>query len=252
VRTATSRLVGSFPFSFSLSLSLSLVPKRKLGVPRRNLKKVVRLPALSLRPSLNPCTRSTSERERRDARRGASPRVAAARLGVFRRSTLRVDWRARRKSRGVYRSRSRTRPEREKERERESLERTCCARTSTSLQCEPLHAELRPSNTFRRNCDFSQLWTRAGARGSDAAYMNMYIFMCVSAIRDAKRRIQEGACTARNFVSIDCSSIEHVDIHAHVRIVRVIVRYFETRRVVRIQKQESEMLQTLSGTKQEE
>lgn len=66
-----------------------------------------------------------------------------------------------------YRSRSRTRPERERqERERESLERTCCARTSTSLQ-RTSPGRLRPSNTFRRNRDFSQLWTRAGGRDRD-------------------------------------------------------------------------------------
>lgn len=61
-------------FSFSPA-ALSLPLERKLGAPRRNLKKVVRLPALSLRPSLNPCTSERASEQarasRREARRGA-------------------------------------------------------------------------------------------------------------------------------------------------------------------------------------
>lgn len=142
-------------------LLLSLPPKRKLGAPRRNLKKVVRLPALSLRPSLNPCT---SERARAPRREGAYlgriSEVDASRSAKEPATAVAAPSKVARR----YRSRSRTRPERERrERERESLERTCCARTSTSLQ-RTSPGRLRPSNTFRRNRDFSQLWTRAGER----------------------------------------------------------------------------------------
>jgi len=163
-----------------LLLSLSLPPKRKLGAPRRNLKKVVRLPALSLRSSLNPCT---SERARAPRREGAylgriseadasrSAKEPATATAVAAPSKV-----ARR-----YRSRSRTRPERERqEQERESRERTCCARTSTSLQ-RTSPGRLRPSNTFRRNRDFSQLWTRAGEREHMSVYLEILRDFIISA-----------------------------------------------------------------------
>lgn len=78
---------------------------------------------------------------------GAAWRVAARVLAHFGGSTFRDRQKSRPPSKVArrYRSWSRTRAEREKgwKRERESLERTCCARTSTSLQRASLASALK-------------------------------------------------------------------------------------------------------------
>lgn len=126
------RLTRSSPSLLPRSLPL----KRKLGAPRRNLKKVVRLPAFSLRPSLNPCT---SER----ARRACPERISEVDASRSAKES-RPPRPRRRKSRGVIEA-DRERVQKEKDRsESERVSSALVAPGHRPRRSEPLQAGFGP------------------------------------------------------------------------------------------------------------
>lgn len=151
----------------SLPLSLRLSRARKLGAPRRNLKKVVRLPALSFTVA----SKSVHERaraSRRDATRASRERISEVddhSVVAARKSPSKV-------ARGVIeadreRQRRGERGRGEGRRERESISRAHLLRPDIDLAAAAslsAPASEPSSNTFRRNRDFSQSRTRAGER----------------------------------------------------------------------------------------